>query len=586
MASAMHVAAGVILDAEGRVLLALRPKHKHKGGLWEFPGGKVETGESVRDALHRELQEELALTVIDASPFLIIEHDYGDKQVTLDVWLVTRHSGQPQGSEGQELAWVAIRELQDYRFPEANAGIVTALVATLDGSHTAFNTTAPPESVSFWQAFRFWLKLGFVSFGGPAGQIAIMHQELVERRRWISERRFLHALNYCMVLPGPEAQQLATYIGWLLHKTAGGIVAGVLFVLPSLFILILLSWLYIAFGELPLVAGLFYGIKPAVTAIVAQAAHRIGSRVLKNRVLWGVASASFVAIFALNVPFPAIVLAAGLLGFAGGKYLPEYFKTGGGHGRADHSFGPALIDDRTPVPEHARFSGLRLARVCLVGLVLWTAPMLLLTLSFGWQHTLTQMGWFFTKAALLTFGGAYAVLPYVYQGAVEGYGWLTPQQMIDGLALGETTPGPLIMVVAFVGFVGAYVQGVFGPDALFLAGAVAATLVTWFTFLPSFLFILAGGPLVEATHGDLKFTAPLTAITAAVVGVILNLALFFCYHVLWPQSFTGAFDWPSAVIALAAAFALFRFKRKMIEVIAACAAAGLVYQLFILEAFI
>ncbi|MEQ1742913.1 MAG: chromate efflux transporter [Candidatus Nitrotoga sp.] len=438
------------------------------------------------------------------------------------------------------------------------------------------------QPVSFWQAFAFWLKLGLISFGGPAGQISTMHQELVVNRRWISERRFLHALNYCMVLPGPEAQQLATYIGWLMHRTWGGIAAGALFVLPSLLILIVLSWVYIAFGNLPLVAGLFYGVKPAVTAIVAQAAYRIGSRALKNNVLWGIAVASFVAIFALDLPFPAIVAGAAIIGYLGGRIAPDKFKAGGGHGSADKSFGPALIDDDTPTPEHARFHWGRLVKVVVVGGSLWAVPMGLLNAVYGWHHTLTQMGWFFTKAALLTFGGAYAVLPYVYQGAVGHYGWLTPTQMIDGLALGETTPGPLIMVVAFVGFVGGYVKVLFGPDSLFFAGAVAATLVTWFTFLPSFLFILAGGPLIESTHGDLKFTAPLMAITAAVVGVILNLALFFLYHVLWPQGFAGTFDWISAVIALAAAVALFRFKRNVIEVIVACAAVGLILNTLIL----
>ena len=405
-----------------------------------------------------------------------------------------------------------------------------------------------PAPVSFREAVLFWLKLGFISFGGPAGQIAILHQELVERRRWISERRFLHALNYCMVLPGPEAQQLATYIGWLMHRSRGGIVAGVLFVLPSLLILIVLSWIYIAFGDTGLVAGLFYGIKPAVTAIVVQAAHRIGSRALKNNWLWAIAAASFVAVFALQLPFPAIVAAAALAGFAGGQIAPQHFGQGGGHGAAGQSFGPALIDAATPVPEHARFSWRRLLQVGLAGGLLWLVPMGILMAVLGWTHTLTQMGWFFTKAALLTFGGAYAVLPYVYQGGVEHYQWLTGTQMIDGLALGETTPGPLIMVVTFVGFVGGYVKAVFGPDSLFLAGAVAATLVTWFTFLPSFIFILASGPLIETTHNDLKFTGPLTAITAAVVGVILNLALF-------------------------------RYKRGVIEVIAGCAVLGLLARL-------
>ena len=352
-----------------------------------------------------------------------------------------------------------------------------------------------------------------------------MHRDLVDEKRWISEKRFLHALNYCMVLPGPEAQQLATYIGWLMHRTWGGVVAGALFVLPSLFILIALSWVYIAFGHLPVVEGLFYGIKPAVTAIVLQAAHRIGSRALQNGVLWAIAGAAFVAIFALQLPFPLIVAGAALTGYLGGKLAPDKFRVGGGHSTAAKHFGPAVIDDHTPTPEHARFSRARVAWLMMAGLILWEAPMLVLWSIYGWEGTLTQMGWFFTKAALLTFGGAYAVLPYVYQGAVETHQWLSAAQMIDGLALGETTPGPLIMVVAFVGFVGGWVKQVLGPDALFLGGALAATIVTFFTFLPSFVFILAGGPLVEATHGKLGFTAPLSAITAAVVGVILNLAL-------------------------------------------------------------
>jgi chromate transporter len=440
------------------------------------------------------------------------------------------------------------------------------------------NIPLSPPKVSFGEAFRFWLKLGFISFGGPAGQISIMHTELVERRRWISERRFLHALNYCMLLPGPEAQQLATYIGWLMHRTWGGVVAGALFVLPSLFIMIGLSWIYIVFGDVPFIVGLFYGIKPAVTAIVLHAAHRIGTSALRNWILRAIAAAAFVAIAVFAVPFPAIVIAAALAGWLGGRYLPECFRIGGGHAAAGQSFGPALIDDTTPTPAHARFSPLRLAEILIVFALLWAGPMLLLTLARGWDDTLTQMGWFFTKAALLTFGGAYAVLPYVYQGAVDYYAWLTPIQMIDGLALGETTPGPLIMVVAFVGFVGAYVGQSFGLDQQFLAGATAATLVTWFTFLPSFLFILAGGPLVESTYGDLKFTAPLTAITAAVVGVVLNLALFFGYHVVWPGGFGQPFEWTAAIIAIAAAVALFRYRIGVIPVIAACGGAGLLTQ--------
>lgn len=438
-----------------------------------------------------------------------------------------------------------------------------------------------PEAVSLREAFNYWLKLGVISFGGPAGQIAIMHQELVEKRRWISERRFLHALNYCMVLPGPEAQQLATYIGWLMHGTWGGIVAGALFVLPSLFILIALSWIYMAFGNLPVVAGALYGIKPAVTAIVVFAAYRIGSRVLKNALLWCISVLAFAAIFALDAPFPYIVLGAGLIGYVGGRVLPDKFKTGGGHHGAEKSFGPALIDDATETPDHARFAWKRLVLFSTVGVVMWAGVLGVLITIFGWQGTLTQIGWFFTKAALLTFGGAYAVLPYVYQGAVGHYQWLTAVQMIDGLALGETTPGPLIMVVAFVGFVGGWVKQIFGADAVFGAGALGAMVATFFTFLPSFLFILIGGPLVESTHGDIKFTAPLTGITAAVVGVILNLAVFFAYHVLWPAGFGGAFEWMSALIGIAGLVALFRFKVGIIPLIGVCVLTGLLYTLLV-----
>jgi chromate transporter len=443
-------------------------------------------------------------------------------------------------------------------------------------THIADQTA--PESITRGEAFSFWLKLGFISFGGPAGQIAIMHEELVERRRWISENRFLHALNYCMLLPGPEAQQLATYIGWLMHRTWGGIVAGGLFVLPSLFILVALSWVYMAFGHVPAIAGLFYGIKPAVTALVVHAAYRVGSRALKNGWLWGIAAAAFISIFAFNIPFPLIVLAAGTIGYFGGKYAPDKFKTGG-HGASAKQFGPALIDDHTPTPAHALFTWKRVRQVLVVCLSLWVAAIGALTAAYGWDAVLTQMAWFFTKAALLTFGGAYAVLPYVYQGAVDNYQWLTAPQMIDGLALGETTPGPLIMVVAFVGFVGGWTKAIFGPEALFLAGAAAATVVTFFTFLPSFFFILLGGPFIESTHGNLKFTAPLTGITAAVVGVILNLAVFFAYHVLWPQGLSGRFEWASAVIGVAAAVALFRFKVGVIPVVLVSGIVGLTLRL-------
>ncbi len=437
----------------------------------------------------------------------------------------------------------------------------------------------PPAPVTFAEAFWYWLKLGFISFGGPTGQIAIMHQDLVENKRWISERRFLHALNYCMVLPGPEATQLATYIGWMMHKTRGGIVAGVLFVLPSLVLLVALAWVYMAYGNLPAIAGILYGIKPAVTAIVVFAAYRIGSRALKNAALWSIAAVAFIAIFALRLPFPYIVLAAGLVGHLGGRYAPEKFATGGGHAATDKSYGAAIIDDDTPTPAHALFTCARFARVGAAAAVLWGGAMALLCARYGWNATLTQMGWFFTKAALLTFGGAYAVLPYVYQGGVEQFGWLTATQMIDGLALGETTPGPLIMVVTFVGFVGGWTKEIFGPHNLFLGATVAAVVVTYFTFLPSFIFIFLGAPLIETTHGNLKFTAPLTGITAAIVGVILNLAAFFAYHVLWPAGFGGTFEWLAAVLGAAAFIALFRFKVGIIPVIAACGSAGLLYTL-------
>jgi len=437
----------------------------------------------------------------------------------------------------------------------------------------------PPPTPSFRAAVGFWLKLGFISFGGPAGQIAVMHEELVARRRWISERRFLHALNYCMVLPGPEAQQLATYIGWLLHGTIGGIVAGALFVLPSLFILIALSWIYLSYGDVPAVAGVLYGIKPAVTAIVVFAAYRIGSRALRHALLWAIAVAAFVAIFAFRVPFPWIVLAAAVIGIVGGRIAPDHFRAAGARGAGGTGYVSAVIGDDTPTPAHVRFRPWRAVVVATVGLSLAVLPLAALAWSGGWSATLTQMGWFFTKAALLTFGGAYAVLPYVYQGAVETYAWLTPVQMIDGLALGETTPGPLIMVVAFVGFVGGWAQEVFGPGSQAAAGIAGATVATWFTFLPSFVFILVGGPLVEATHEDLKYTAPLTAITAAVVGVILNLAVFFAYHVLWPEGIGNRFDWISLLIGIAAGIALFRFRASVIPVIGACALAGLAVTL-------
>ncbi len=438
--------------------------------------------------------------------------------------------------------------------------------------------SATAAAIPFKQAFLFWLKLGFISFGGPAGQISIMHEEVVDRQRWVSERRFLHALNYCMVLPGPEAQQLATYIGWLMHGTWGGIVAGGLFILPSLLLLIGLSWVYIAFGDVSWVAGLLYGIKPAVTAIVVQAAFRIGSRTLKNAWAWTIAVCAFVAIFALELPFPLIVLGAALVGYIGGQLSPSAFQTS--HGQLPHTDTEtqAIIHDGTVLP-HTGFTWRRLAGVISIGLALWLIPLGLFTLCLGFTHTATLMGWFFTKAAFLTFGGAYAVLPYVYQGAVENFGWLTGPQMIDGLALGETTPGPLIMIVTFVGFVGGYLDGFLGDEFRFLAGVAAALVVTWFTFLPSFVFILAGAPFVEATHDEIKLTAPLAGITAAVVGVIGSLALFFATHIFWPDGLNGRFDVGSLLIALGAAIALFRFGGNVILVIAGAAFSGLLLTL-------
>lgn len=441
-----------------------------------------------------------------------------------------------------------------------------------------------PPVVTFYEALCFWLQLGFVSFGGPAGQIAIMHRELVEKRRWVSEKRFLHALNFCMVLPGPEAQQLATYLGWLMHRTRGGVVAGVLFVLPSLVLLIALSWIYMAFGQQPVVAGIFYGIKPAVVAIVLHALHRIAKKSLGNPVAapvpWAIAAMSFIAIWALKLPFPLVVLSAMLLGVVLARVAPASLARAGGHAtQAGRMHPAALIDDDTPTPPHATFKMSRLVVVLAVGAVLWLLPMAVLFAKFGWSGTLTQIGWFFTKAALLTFGGAYAVLPYVNQAAVAHYQWLTTAQMMDGLALGETTPGPLIIVVAFVGFVGGWAKQALGPDAILMGAALAACVATWFTFLPSFIFILAGGPYVESTRGNLKLTAPLAAVTAAVVGVIANLALFFMVAVVFPVDTRPAPlaqpDWIAITLVVAAACALWRLKWGVIPTIAASAAIGL-----------
>ena len=435
--------------------------------------------------------------------------------------------------------------------------------------------------ISLREALFYWLRLGFISFGGPAGQISIMHQELVEQRRWISEHRFLHALNYTMVLPGPEAQQLATYIGWLMHGVKGGLISGTLFVLPSLFILVALTWVYLLYGESQTVTGVLYGVKPAVTAIVLFAAYKIGSRALKNNVLRAIALVAFIAIFIFKVPFPIIVISAGLLGYIGSLIGPEYFSANMHQVDEHASYGPAVIDDETPVPQFAKFSWIKLILFTVIGLTIWAGTMVLLLLNYGWENSLTQMGWFFSKAALVTFGGAYAVLPYVYQGGVDHYQWLTATQMIDGLALGETTPGPLIMIVTFVGFVGGWTKELFGIGMLPMAGIAGACVATFFTFLPSFLFIFIGGPVIEATRHDIQFTAPLLGITAAVVGVILNLAIFFAYHVFWPHGFGGNFDWVSLIIGISAFFALFRYKINIVKVLLGCAFLGWLYlQMF------
>jgi chromate transporter len=434
--------------------------------------------------------------------------------------------------------------------------------------------TTPPPAPTLGEAFKYWLKLGFISFGGPAGQIAMMHQELVERRRWISEHRYLHALNYCMLLPGPEAIQLAIYISWLMHGVRGAVMAGVLFFMPAFVLLSVLAAVYLSFGDVPAVQGIFYGIRPAVVAVVLFAAWRIGSRAIKNEVLLGIAALAFIGILFFDLDFPWIVFGAAILGAIGGKWMPAKFKAGGGHGASNKAYGPALIDDDTPPPAHAKFTWTKLSLTVVIFVLIWAIAMAML---LG-VPDLFNMGDFFTKAAFLTLGGAYAVLPYVYQNAVEHFGWLTGPQMMDGLALGETTPGPLIMVVTWVGYMGGVSKHILdNPVAAGLAGAAVAT---FFTFLPSFLFIIAGGPMIEATRGELKFTAPLTAITAAVVGVILNLAVFFAWHAFWPKAtaaapFSGPFEAIPVAIAIACFIALWKYKADIMKVIGICALLGL-----------
>jgi chromate transporter len=424
-------------------------------------------------------------------------------------------------------------------------------------------------------ASRFWLQLGLVSFGGPAGQIALLHRELVERRRWLSEQRYLHALNYCMLLPGPEAMQLATYLGWLMHGVPGGLIAGGLFVLPSVFVLTALSFIYALWGQLPLLVSVFAVLKPAVLAIVVMAAWRIGSRTLRTPLLMGLAIAGFLALTLLKLPYPLLVITAGLIGLLSARWRPSLLVASKPHGAGSSSDGQgqpgALHDDDSASPDHARFSKRRLAVTLLIWALATLVPLAALASFGGWNGLLALMGRFFTRVALLSFGGAYAVLPYVAQGAVEQFNWLSPSQMLDGLALGETTPGPLIMVVAFVGFMGGWNQGLAagaGNGSL----AIAAALVTvWFTFLPSFGFILAGAPLVEASRGDLRFGAPLSAITAVVVGLIASLAVFFAGPVLWPA---GSFNPWALLVVAAALFAQLRLRWSVLKVIGAAAGIG------------
>jgi chromate transporter len=433
------------------------------------------------------------------------------------------------------------------------------------------------STVPFRDALGYWWKLGLTSFGGPAGQIAMLHDEVVVNRRWISEKRFLHALNYCMVLPGPEAQQLVTYIGWLMHGVRGGVIAGTLFVLPSLVILIALTWLYLAFGETAIVMGIFAAIKPVVVAIIAHAVFRIGSRSLRHPVLWAIAGVATIAMLISGALFPLILAVAVVVGMVGSRVAPRVFDGGGGHTPAAKAGGPAIIDDKTATPPHARISSWRLVRTIATSLAAWFVPVGALWLALGPDSSLVEMALFFSGAALLTFGGAYAVLPYVFHGAVSA-GWATPAQMVDGLALGETTPGPLIMFVSFVGFVGGFGGEFLGAGTSWVSGILAAIVATWFTFLPSFFFILAGGPYVEATRNRTAFAGPLTAINAAVVGVVLSLALLFAQNVFLPPN--QPLDAVAIAISLVAAIALFRFRRSVMEVIAWGASLGLVMGIF------
>ncbi len=418
------------------------------------------------------------------------------------------------------------------------------------------------NTVSFQQAFRYWLKLGFISFGGPTGQIAIMHKDLVEKKKWIAEDHFLQALNFCMLLPGPEAQQLATYIGWLLNGRWGGIMAGGLFVLPSIFILWALTWLYATYGSVPVVAALFYGLKPAVVAIVFEAVLRIGEKSLKTRFLYSLAAAAFIGIYAFNIPFPVIVLSAGLVG-----YITRVTPLNLG---AAHSPSPSIT-----LNSDVRRGWLRVAKVLAVFLTLWALPILILGLWRGWSDIFIDIGILFSKAAIVTFGGAYAVLGYIGQQAVGHYHWIMPEQMMDGLGLAETTPGPLIMVNQFVGYLAGYYHAEGLTPAL--GGAIGGLLATWVTFIPSFLMIFLLAPYIETLRKNAKLGSALSAITAAVVGVVLNLAVIFTYHALVPDK--GGFDWYALIASVGAFIGMQRFKWGMIPVIIGSSATGFVWTM-------
>jgi chromate transporter len=434
-------------------------------------------------------------------------------------------------------------------------------------NETAANATQDRHRApSFGEAFWFWLKLGFVSFGGPTGQIAMMHTELVEKKRWIDNARFLHALNFCMLLPGPEAQQLAIYIGWLLHKTRGGVIAGALFVIPSIFILWALSYVYVAFGNIPWIAAIFYGLKPAVLAIVAAAVIRIGSKALKNAVMWSLALAAFVAIYFFRVPFPFIIISAGILGLIGSKILPQYFR-----GEIAH---PVDVDLAGKIADRAKPTWLHALKISATWIVIWALPLALAGIFLGTDHTIFREGIFFSKAAVVTFGGAYAVLPYVSQQAVEHYHWLAAPQMLDGLGLAETTPGPLIMVLQFVGFLGAWNHP--GNLPPLVSATLGALVTTWTTFVPCFLWVFLGAPYIERLRDVKLLTAALSTVTAAVVGVILNLAVWFGLHVILPGN--RNVDWFALVLCAGAFVAMLRYKIDIIPVVIASGLLGLIYK--------